>query len=465
LAAEVALQQLDGIRSRILAEGDDFDSWLQNDQIPSFDWADLDFRLDWPDYVKILEVVLSRRSPEWMAQSGELSIHAPGAHLFKVGLLIGFDDPCTALEWMCSAIGPFAAVSPFLQSTLENKDRQSYVLRSTMLGELKPCQAYHYYSQGILQGFPCVLAERRAQVEVEPRADGADYHIKFKPKTLFGGARRRWRRGRPQPAYLSGIGETYLALVQRQIDLQEEQDKVRKAQLRAAKTEKQESLGYLTSGVSHDFRNLLTVVQGQLELALLDAEGQQRESLEEALAACQRGAELTERLLSYARKAPSVPEDVDISEALSSVQPILEKGLGSNAELRVNMPSVAQKIRVERVLFENALLNLVINAGDAIENEGVVTIHTELTRILEGSSLAADCTPGDYIKISVEDNGVGIDSKIAQRIFDPYFTTKDQGTGLGLSSVWGFVKQHGGHVVLEPNNSQGSRFNLYLPKH
>jgi len=134
LAAEVALQQLDGIRSRILAEGDDFDSWLQKDQIPSFDWGDLDFRLDWSDYVKILELVLSRRSP----------------------------------EWVCWAAGPFAAVSPFLQSTLERRHHQSYVLHSTMLGNLQPCQAYHHYSQGILQGFPCVLAEQRAQVEIEP---------------------------------------------------------------------------------------------------------------------------------------------------------------------------------------------------------------------------------------------------------------------------------------------------------
>jgi len=104
------------------------------------------------------------------------------------------------------------------------------------------------------------------------------------------------------------------------------------------------------------------------------------------------------------------------------------------------MPSVARKIRVERGLLENALLNLVVNAGDAIEHCGVVTIHTERARILEGSSLAADCAPGNYVKISVEDKGIGVDSKIAPRIFDPYFTTKEQGTGLGLSSVWGFVK-------------------------
>lgn len=465
MAAEVALQQLRGIRDELFSEGDSLDDWLADAQLPKFEWSDLEYRLAWADYAHILDIVCKHRSPKWLTRMGEQSIDDEQASLFRSGLLLGFDRPGLALEWMCSPLGPFSAVNPFLDNTLQRNSELSYTLRSMMKSGLAPSRNHHLFAQGVLQAFPLVLFERPATIQMQWTDEGAEYQIKFASPTLLGRFKRRRQRSQPQPEYLAGIGATYLELVDRQSQLQQQQTLVRKAEAAALVAEKQDSLGFLTSGVAHDFRNLLTVAQGQLELVLDKVDDSARESIEQVLKTCQQGSDLTERLLAYAREAPSTPVDLDVKEVLSSVLPILEKGLGSKGDLRVNLPDVPQKIHVERGQLENALLNLVVNAGDALQASGLVEISCKDIEISPESCLAQECEPGKFIMIRVEDNGSGIDPELVRHVFDPYFTTKPKGTGLGLSSVWGFVKQNGGHVTLSSAPMQGSRFDLYLPKH
>jgi signal transduction histidine kinase len=465
MAAEVAVQQLKGIRETLKDEGDSLDEWLTAAQLPTIDWQNTEQRLSWPDYVRILDIVSEKRPKDWLTQRGADSIFDEDAMLFRNGLLLGFDRAGAALEWMCMPAGPFSAVSPFLHNELEKKSDSSYTLRSVMASGLEPCRSHHHFCCGILQEFPTVLFEREARVELEYQPDGAVYQIEFSQPSLFGGWRRRIRRSRPQPDYLSGIGETYNALVQRQIELQKQQALVRNAEIAALRAEKQESLGSLTSGVAHDFRNLLTVAQGQLELMLTELDANHRRRVEQVLATCHQGSELAGRLLAYVREAPAATEQLCVQDVLTSVLPILERGLGSKSELKIVVPDAPQQIRAERGQLENALLNLVVNASDAIPESGTVTITSQDTKVSEGSCLAQGCDPGEYVRISVEDTGIGIDPDLAKLVFDPYFTTKANGTGLGLSSVWGFVKQSGGHITVTSNIDQGCRFDMFLPKH
>ena len=465
MAAEIALQQLKGIRSRVQLEGQSLDEWFQETGMPTLDWTDTEQRLDWPHYSEILDLVAGRRDPQWMTARGAESIDDDEAVLFRSGVLLGFDRCEDALRWMCGPMGPFAAVTPFITNQIDSAAHGGGLLvRSRMTGGLAPSRTHHRFAQGVLQAFPVLLHERPAAVEIQPTPDGADYSIRFARQSPTGWLRRRWRRSHAQPDYLDNVGATYQALIERQISLQEEQERVRELQQRAAASEKLESLGHLTGGVAHDFNNVLTVAKSQLELLAMESDGERRRALQEIMDTCDRGTELARRLLEYVSEARVSPEPLDVQDVLRSVLPMLRNGLGSAGNLLMHLPSRPQTIRVDKGQLENALLNLVVNARDAMRQPGTVTITSETVRVLPDSALAAECEPGDYAKIRVADDASGISPGIASRVFDPYFTTKgDEGTGLGLSMVWGFVKQYGGHAAVSSTVDEGTNVDLWLP--
>jgi signal transduction histidine kinase len=231
--------------------------------------------------------------------------------------------------------------------------------------------------------------------------------------------------------------------------------------------QKMEAVGQLTGGVAHDFNNLLTVVVGHLERIArrnptLDQDT--RLSLENAMAGAERAAALTQQLLAFARKQPLRPVTLDPKELVEGLGALLRRTLGEHIALELDDASASGKIEVDRNQMENALLNLAVNARDAMPEGGQVTIRTRTVTFTQ-STAPSELSPGPHMVIEVEDSGAGMDAATAERAFEPFFTTKPvgQGTGLGLSQVYGFVKQSRGHVELETQPGRGTVVRILLP--
>jgi len=243
------------------------------------------------------------------------------------------------------------------------------------------------------------------------------------------------------------------------------------AQLRQA--QKVESIGQLTGGVAHDFNNVLMIVQGNLQTlqrALGDnAAERERRWLDNALKGVERGARLTKGLLAYSRKQPLAPQAVDANETTTRLVGLLTQTLGAHVQLHTELADGLWPAYVDPNQLENALINLAINARDAMSSSGGgrLTISTS-NRSLDADycRLHAEKTPGDYVEVVVKDSGPGMPPEVLEKAFDPFFTTKKEGhgTGLGLSQVYGFVKQSGGHVKLVSAPGQGAAVHLLLPR-
>lgn len=253
-----------------------------------------------------------------------------------------------------------------------------------------------------------------------------------------------------------------------QLRLQTEERERAEEALRHA--QKMEAVGQLTGGVAHDFNNLLTVVIGNLDSTLrrLGADGdvRVRRPVENALEAARRGAVLTQRLLAFARRQPLKPEPTDPNRLVTRMSELLHRTLGEKIEIEVVLAAGVWGIEVDTAQLESALLNLVVNARDAMPMGGKVTIETANVRIDEVYSRAHNVPEGQYVCLSVSDTGVGIPHDLLEKVFDPFFTTKQmgQGTGLGLSQVYGFVRQSGGVVRIYSEVNQGTTVRLYLPR-
>lgn len=241
------------------------------------------------------------------------------------------------------------------------------------------------------------------------------------------------------------------------------------AELKLAKAQRLESVGQLTGGVAHDFNNILSVVLGNVELLsdLAAADPKAEASLEAIQRSVRRGADLVDRLLSYARQQPLAARTTDVSAVVRDIELLLDRTLGENVQLQVEAADDLWEARTDASQLENALVNLAINARDAMPEGGELAIRVANHSVsIAEARPDDDFPPGDYVRIAVVDSGVGISADDLPRIFDPFFTTKDvgKGSGLGLSMVYGFVKQSGGHVTVESSPNAGATVHLFLPR-
>jgi signal transduction histidine kinase/CheY-like chemotaxis protein/streptogramin lyase len=232
---------------------------------------------------------------------------------------------------------------------------------------------------------------------------------------------------------------------------------------------KLESIGRLAGGVAHDFNNLLTVINGHCELLLdrLHEWDPIRSSVEEVRGAGQRAADLTQRLLAFSRKQMLQPKPISLADTVKGIESMLRRLVRENIDLLVNPRPDAGLVMADRGQFEQALVNLVVNASDAIEGSGRIVVGVRPVDIGEDSVVAdPDLIPGSYVLLTVSDTGCGMDPETLRNIFEPFFTTKEvgKGTGLGLAMVHGFVKQSGGSVVAESSPGKGTTFYIYLPR-
>ena len=231
---------------------------------------------------------------------------------------------------------------------------------------------------------------------------------------------------------------------------------------------KMESVGRLAGGVAHDFNNMLTVISGYNRMILdeLSPLDPLRGSAEEILKAADRAAALTNQLLAFSRRQVMRPEVLNVNEVLANVQKMLHRLIGEQVELVLNVGRALDSIRADPNHIEQAVINLAINARDAMPNGGRITIETANVHLDEGYTRThLGVVPGDFVMIAVSDTGHGMDAETRRHIFEPFFTTKERGkgTGLGLATVYGMVKQSGGDIWVYSEIGKGSTFKLYFP--
>ena len=245
-------------------------------------------------------------------------------------------------------------------------------------------------------------------------------------------------------------------------------EELQQAQAQLLQSQKMEGLGQLTGGIAHDFNNLLTVIQGSIDMTerrLRAGDQNVGPFLDAARRGADRAAGLTHSLLAFARRQPLEPKPIDPNKLVSGMAELLRRTLGENISIESILAGGLWWISVDRNQLENAILNIAINARDAMPGGGKLTIETANSYLDERySSANDDIAPGNYVLISVSDSGRGMSAQALDKVFEPFYTTKQEGTGLGLSQVYGFVKQSSGHVKIYSELNQGTTVKIYLPK-
>jgi len=241
------------------------------------------------------------------------------------------------------------------------------------------------------------------------------------------------------------------------------QEKLEKAREALFQSQKMDAVGQLTGGVAHDFNNLLMAVLGSLELLRkrLPDDPQMLRLLDNAVLGAKRGATLTQRMLAFARRQELDAQPIDLAGLVTGMSELLERSLGSEIQLKIEMPPDLPPVRADENQLELALLNLSVNARDAMPNGGVIRIRGGTAQAREGDGLA----PGLYLRLTVEDSGEGMSEEVLARATEPFFTTKGigKGTGLGLSMVHGMAAQMGGRLVLKSKPGAGTVAEIWLP--
>lgn len=240
------------------------------------------------------------------------------------------------------------------------------------------------------------------------------------------------------------------------------------AELQLRQSQKLEALGQLTGGVAHDFNNLLMVLLGNLEAIQEETRNLPaiRPMLEDAMASVARGSSLTHRLLAYARQQPLEPRLLDLASTVREMTELLSRTLGEEVHLLQHLPEGLWKIRLDPGQLESVLLNLAVNARDAMPRGGTITLGAQNVHLNAEAAALRELTPGDYVLLTVKDDGEGIPEEHLEHVFEPFFTTKPmgKGSGLGLSMVYGFARQSGGHLSITSKTGEGTCVSLYFPR-
>ena len=250
----------------------------------------------------------------------------------------------------------------------------------------------------------------------------------------------------------------------------ERTEQLRKNEEALRQSQKMEAVGQLTGGVAHDFNNLLQVIIGNLDTLqrnLPGESGRLQRAAKHAMNGAQRAAALTQRLLAFSRRQPLDPKPLDVNVLVNGLSDMIHRTLGETISVETVLGAGLWRVEADPAELEAAIINLAVNARDAMSNGGRLTVETSNAHIDEAYVAShTEVVPGQYVAVAVTDTGVGMDSKTIARAFEPFFTTKavGKGTGLGLSQVYGFVKQSGGHVKIYSEIGQGTTVKLYLPR-
>lgn len=264
-------------------------------------------------------------------------------------------------------------------------------------------------------------------------------------------------------------GGQLVAFIQDLTDLIRSEEEKQKLEAQLQQLQKMESVGRLAGGVAHDFNNMLTAMLGHAELGRmrLDPSHPVYTDLEEISKAAERSADLTRQLLAFARKQTIAPKVLDLNVIVTEMLKMLQRLIGEDIRLTWQPAPNLWKVRIDPSQIDQILVNLCVNARDAIRGTGRITISTANTTIDSGyCATNVEASPGEYVCLTISDSGCGMDKETQSRIFEPFYTTKElgKGTGLGLSTVYGAVKQNGGFINIYSEPGQGTTFSIYLPQ-
>ena len=303
----------------------------------------------------------------------------------------------------------------------------------------------------------------RTQDETGHLADGeTTLRFENRYRTADGGLRTLSWRAVPSEGLIFAVARDVSSEREREAALEITQEQLRQAQ-------KMDAIGNLTGGVAHDFNNLLQVISGNLQLLATDVSGNERAErrVANAMAGVTRGSKLAAQLLAFGRRQPLAPKVVNIGRFVRDMDELLRRALGEAIDVETVIAGGLWNTLVDPSNVENALLNLAINARDAMNGQGRLTVEAGNALLDDAYAKAhGDLRPGQYVMLAVTDTGAGIPQEILGQVFDPFFTTKPEGrgTGLGLSMVYGFVKQSGGHVKIYSEPGEGTTVKIYLPR-
>lgn len=270
---------------------------------------------------------------------------------------------------------------------------------------------------------------------------------------------------------LPGVLERVFRNISTTKKLEEAEAEKKRLQNQLFQSQKMESVGRLAGGVAHDFNNMLGAILGYSELAMqkLSASDPILEYLEQIYKAAERSADLTRQLLAFARKQTITPKVIDLNQTVSGMLRILQRLIGENISLEHNTKDKELKVNIDPSQIDQLLANLCVNARDAIEGTGKISIETDLCVCSPTCcSHIEGAVPGkEYVRLSVTDNGCGMTEETLSHLFEPFYTTKElgRGTGLGLATVYGIVQQNGGCIEVTSKEGEGSKFQIYLPHH
>ncbi len=416
--------------------------------------------------IDITEIKLREQSVERMAQQ-----HRAVAALSQIALKIA--DPIELCQQAVELIAKSLSVE--LASALElEPDGKSLAIRAEvgwkpgLIGGRVPTGTGSLAGLTLAADKPLVVEDLARETRFTPTPMLIEHKVRSGVTVVI--------PGQPQPFGALGAYSTELKTFdQGQIDFMQAVAFVlsstierRKAERTVAQSQRLESLGQLTGGIAHDFNNLLTVIIGQSSLLADDLKeaAPQREMAQTIGVAAARAADLTSQLLSFARGQTLQVADFDANALIGEIDPLLRRSLGEHIDVRAAMGAGLPNCRADRGQLVNALINLAVNARDAMPSGGRLTIETARVRLdADYAATHSEVTPGDYLMIAVSDTGHGMPPEVLARAFEPFFTTKPvgKGTGLGLSSVYGFAKQSGGHVTAYSEPGHGTTIKLYLP--
>lgn len=452
----------------------------------------------------------SSRRPAWIQDVGDDTNfpRAPGAR--EAGLRAGMGIPVLAGDAVVAVLEFFvleqraedthlvrliSAVAEQLGSTIHRK-RAEQALRESEekyrdIFEFAPIGIYQARPDGSLLTANAMLAAMLGHTAVDDLRERNLKDLYFDPPerdALFSGFERheaarslalRWKRKDGRAIWVEldahalkdeeGRVRYYEGFVHDITQRKRAEDEKRNLQEQLAQSQKIEAVGQLAGGIAHDFNNLLTAIGGYSELLLaeLPPGDPRRSHAEEVRRAGDRAASLTRQLLAYSRRQVLEPRVLDLNAIVLDLEKILRRLIGEQIQLRTRPFDGLWPVKADPGQIEQAILNLAINARDAMPDGGTLTIETaNVEHGAEDVLSHASALPGSYAMVAVSDTGIGMNEEVKARIFEPFFTTKEQGkgTGLGLSTTYGIVKQSGGHILCDSEPGRGATFRLYLPR-